>query len=47
MPRALLRLFVVLLLWPGASALAADVGIAAFQGVWKGNKTYRVQSFLD
>ncbi|MBC8241959.1 MAG: hypothetical protein H8E30_15995 [Alphaproteobacteria bacterium] len=37
MPRALLRLCILLLLWPGTAANAADVGIAAFQGVWRGN----------
>ncbi|MBL6952370.1 MAG: hypothetical protein ISR50_07040 [Alphaproteobacteria bacterium] len=37
MPRVLLRLSLMLLLWPGTAALAADVGIAAFQGVWRGN----------
>lgn len=42
MPRAVLRLsllpvLVLVLLWPGPAALAADVGIAAFQGVWRGN----------
>ncbi len=36
MPRALLRLCALLLFWPGA-ALAADLGIAAFEGVWQGN----------
>jgi hypothetical protein len=37
MPRALLRLSLLLLLWPGTAAFAADLGIAAFQGVWRGN----------
>ncbi len=37
MPRALFRLSLLLLLWPGTAAIAADVGIAAFQGVWRGN----------
>ncbi len=37
MPRALVCLFLLLQFWPGTAARAADVGIAAFQGVWQGN----------
>jgi hypothetical protein len=37
MPRALLPLSLLLLLWPGTVAFAAEMGIAAFQGVWRGN----------
>ncbi len=37
MPRVLLRLSFLLLLWPGSAAMAADVGIVAFQGVWRGS----------
>lgn len=36
MSRPLLRLFLLLLLLPG-SASAADLGIAAFEGMWQGN----------
>ncbi len=36
MPRALYCLCLFLLLWPGG-AFAADLAIAAFQGVWQGN----------
>ncbi len=37
MPRSLLCLYLFLLIWPGHAALAADAGIAAFQGVWRGS----------
>ncbi len=38
MPRCLRHLCLVLLLWPlTTAAMAADLGIAAFEGVWKGN----------
>ncbi|MDA1097374.1 MAG: hypothetical protein O2967_00195 [Proteobacteria bacterium] len=37
MPRALLRLSLLLLLWPGNAVNAADLEIAAFEGVWRGS----------
>ena len=36
MSRALLRLCLLLLILPGSSS-AADLGIAAFEGVWQGS----------